>query len=280
MNTIPNELFDAERSISMEAELLGIGRAATEFADKLRGYLSGVKKYIVGVFTPLENARIINFKQDHGIRKKLEATNYVNMTDITVFIPPGLTATWVDYLDILEDSQDLADTILTEVLRPAIVYFSQLLGTPESLASINPISAAQTIGNREEKITAVRKRISESFNPGKTLDRGKYGQYFRRHAEWGEVNNRVGDLVEKITVTNPRTVSASVSELTRLMDTLIIRMKQNPEHYSLSGVKAADLAKIAMNLGKEVEFFAGHFYLIQQAAAAMDETVKRFRTIL
>lgn len=280
MNTIPNELFDAERSISMEAELLGIGRAATEFADKLRGYLSGVKKYIVGVFTPLENERIISFKQDHGIRKKLEATNYVNMVEINIYIPPGLVVPWVDYLDVLEDSQDLADTILTDVLRPAIVYFSQLLGTPETLATINPISAAQTIGNREEKITAIRKRIGDSFQQGQTLDRGKYGQYFKRHADWAETSSRVGDLIDKITITNPRTVSKSVSELTRLMDTLIIRMKQNPEHYSVSGVKAADLAKIAMNLGKEVEFFAGHFYLIQQAAAAMDETTKRFRTIL
>jgi len=273
-----NTLREQQLQISMEADILGIGRATAEFAKKLQSYVSGLKSYIHDVITPMRGENVVGFHPDTRITKKLERVQYGNALELAVFVPPGLKTNWLEYLDALDHSQHLVDDLVQDVLRPAIVFFSEMVGSPEKLTSVIQGNNSAII-DRSSDLSKAKAEISKCFGDTKGgSDEAKFGDVFGRNADWKEANDRLSNLTGQLAKNPPRSVAESTGELTKLMETLLIRMRQDPERYQVSGIRAKDLSDIAYNLGLEMEFYAAHFYMVQVAVVAMTDTAKRLNT--
>lgn len=260
--------------VSLESQTAGINRLTAEVSKILQSYIGNVKSFVQDMVKPMAGASTLSFASNNAINRMVAKTNYVSLSTIHVYVPPGMNKPWNVFLDALEQSQSIADVLVNETLKPAITYFSQLVGNPETLSSIsNRLDAGQIVFH-QKAIEDCKAATAACYSKNGTEGRRLFGDVFRRNAEWHEANTRLEELTRRMSKVSPGDVMVHVDNLSEVMDRLIIRMRQKPDVYAVSGVTSDAMSVIAMELAKEVEFYAAHCFLLQTATAAMTDTIR------
>jgi len=266
--------------ICLEADTHGFGQIVSATSNLLQSYLTNVKGFIQGALTPLNGGSPMAFVPNTKLDRLLTKNNYVSLSAVHVFMPAGVTCDWVTYLDAVDASQKIVNELVKDTLKPAIAYFSQLCATPETLLTIAPSAELAKIKLHEREMTAAKKEIAACYSKHGVETKRVYGDAFKRNGDWSVVNKRLTDLTTQMANTSPELVVDLVSQLAEILDRLVIRMQQSPDIYKVSGVTSGHMARIAMQLGFEVEFYAAHCYLVQTAMAAMSDTIKQLTAVL
>lgn len=268
-----------QKLISVEGETVGIGKLMGNAAGLLQSYLYNVRAFIGDLITPMANTSL-TYRQDGGLNKLLGKTNYISIGAMDVFVPPGMTATYPDFLDALEASQDVIDRIVPDTLQPSILYFTMLLGNPESLSGVTRRTEEAAIKFQTKEIEQAKKKLAACYAKNGNEGKRAYGDVFRRNQDWLDVNQRIEKLMDRMNQSSAGIMTEKVNELVELMDRLVVRMKQSPDVYAVSGVTGKSMAAIAMNLGQVVEFYGAHHFTIQTLVASMMDNIKRLHEIL
>lgn len=266
--------------ICLEADTTGIGQIVSATSNLLQSYLTNVKGFIQGAITPIGGGSAMAFVPNTKLDRLLTKTNYVSLSAIHVYVPAGVSCDWVTFLDAVNESQQIVNELVKDTLKPAITYFSQLCATPETLLTIAPSAELAKIKLHEREMTAAKKEIAACYSKHGVETKRVYGDAFKRNGDWAVVNKRLTDLTTQMATTSPALVVDLVTQLAEILDRLVIRMQQSPDIYRVSGVTSGHMARISMQLGFEVEFYAAHCYLVQTAMAAMADTVKQLSTVL
>lgn len=274
------ELLFQYNRVALESETHGISRITQDVAKMLQSYIGNVKGFLNDVLTPFQLTPRFDFARDPRLDRQISKTNYVTLGSVNVFVPAGMSVSWEIYLEALGTSQEVADRILDDVLKPAMAYFSLLLASPENLSSITHRLEVDRIIFHDKLIEQSKKAMAKCYSKHGVETKRPYGDVFKRNADWLATNAAMEALVERHSKVAPGEVSKAVGELTEVMERLIIRMRQSPEVYQVSGITSAALSKITLELGLEVEFYAAHCFMLQTAVAAMQDTVKHLNEVV
>lgn len=266
--------------ICLEADTHGIGQIVSATSNLLQSYLTNVKGFIQGALPSINGGSAMAFVPNTKLDRLLTKTNYVSLSAIHVYMPAGVRCDWVSYLDAVDLSQAIVNGLVKDTLKPAIAYFSQLCATPETMLTVAPSAELTKIKLHEREMAIAKKEIAACYSKHGVETKRVYGDAFKRNGDWAVVNKRLTDITTAMANTSPELVVGLVSELAEILDRLVIRMQQSPDIYRVSGVTSGHMARISMQLGFEVEFYAAHCYLVQTAMSAMADTVKQLSTVL
>jgi hypothetical protein len=244
---------------------------------RLPEFVADVKNFIFNM-SAAKDAPLLAAIDTRLMERMLPKQNYVHMSDVTVFVPPSMNVEWNVYLDALSTSQTLVDGLLNETLSPALRYISVMLTQPENLASVRGKASEYNIVFHD--IEAVRKKIAACYSKSGADAKVRYGDVFKNNNDALIAMKRTNELCEAMAKINRQEVITAVNEITDAMDKLLIRMKQYPDQYKMSGATMNDISKLAYNLGAEIEFFAAHVYMVQSASQAMLDSKDKIEAVL
>lgn len=266
--------------ISLESETAGFAKLSTDVAGLLQQFVGNVKNFMTDLLVPMQNDVKFDFVPDSKLNNVIDAVNFVSISPLLISIPPGVSVKMHTFIDALEQSQSIADRLVVDTLKPALVYFSHLLAMPESLSNVAPTPEALRIKMHTTEIEAAKKATGNCYSTTYTNTRRSMGDLFDNRKDWRECNNRMQALCERLAKNPPTAIVADVNQLTEVMDRLIIRMKQKPDEYSVTGSTSDLMSKIAFEVGQEVEFYAAYSYMLQSAMSAMKDNIKQLKQTL
>jgi hypothetical protein len=272
-----------DRTLEWKAEVIALESMAptqllTALPRRLPEFFSDVKNFISNIFGGNDAVPAVAVIDGGKLSAAIMKMNYVNMSQIGVFVPPGMNATWEKYLAAMEQSQAVADSLMEETLQPTLRWLAMLLTQPSALSSTR--GTHNEAGIVFHDLKKIKENMARCYRNGGTETVVEYGDVFKRNAEWVSSVDRINDLNERMGRINRKALVEAVNEITGAMDKLLIRMKQDPETYNVSGVTMQAIAKISMNLGYEIEFFAAHAAMLQSATQAMVDTKEKIEKIL
>lgn len=274
----PVTLESLRRSYEMiSLESMTLSQTLKALPHRLPEFVADVKNFIFNM-SAAKDAPLLAAIDTRLMERMLPKHNYVHMSDVTIFVPPSMNVHWNDYLDALSTSQTLVDGLLEETLSPALRYVSVMLTQPENLASLRSKTGEYSIVFHD--IESVRKKLAACFSKTGADTKVRYGDVFKNNNDALVAMKRTNDLCESMAKINRQDVIQTVNEITDVLDKLLIRMKQYPDQYKMSGATMNDISKLAYNLGAEIEFFAAHVYMVQSASQAMQDSKDKIEAVL
>lgn len=266
--------------ICLEAEAHGFGQIVGTMSNLLQSYLSNIKGFVQGALAPAQAGTQLSFAPNAKLDRLLTKTNYISLSAVHVYVPAGVNKDWGTFIQAVNTSQSIVNVLIADTLKPAIAYFSQLCATPETLLTVAPSAELAKIKLHEKEIAVAKKEMAACYSKHGFETKVVYGDAFKRNGDWATVNRELAIITTHMTNNSPKLVLDLVNQLCEILDRLVIRMQQSPDVYRVSGVTSANMARIAMQLGFEVEFYAAHCYVVQTAVSAMNDTIQQLDTIL
>lgn len=273
-----DKILIQSRRVSLEMDTVGFNRIGSEVTNLLHSYISNVKTFMGDVFGSTENTEF-SFSKQPRLNRLVSASNYVSMTAIKVYVPAGMDAYWLDFMDALNASQNVIDTLVEDTLKPAGQFFALLLSQPETMHSSN-LTAASKVEFHDKEMAKAKAEVAKCYSKHSVSSEREYGDVFRRNADFISSQERLEELAMRLAKTPPGEVRKQMEHLSDLMDRLIIRMKQDPETYQMNGITGKALSEIALKLAEEVEFYAAHVFMVSTAVKAMKDNCDKLSKIL
>jgi len=261
--------------ISVESQTLS--QTLVAIPHRLPTFVADVKSFVKNMLT-FKNTNNLAAIDTRKLEKLLPKQNYIALSEISVYVPPGMNKDWGTYLDAVSQSQIVVNKLKEETLEPTLRWIAALLTNPTALGSVRSRAGEYNIVLHD--IDKVKKQISSCYSNQGGNSKVKYGDVFTNNQDVLVAMKRVSDINEEMGKINKNEIVELVNEITAALDKLLIRMKQNPDEYKISGVNMNDIAKFCFNLGREIEFFASHTYMLQSATQAMLDTKEKIDDIL
>lgn len=282
MQTIEIEGAPSLKSLDIAAQVIGMealnsSQILQALPARLPAFVSDVKLFVSNMLHA-NDVKVLGAIESRRLEKELPKQNYVILSEVTVFVPPSVNVDWMTYLDAVNQSQAIVELLKEETLAPTLRWLSLLLSAPESLASLR--SSLQVSGIKFHDLEKVKKQLQKCYSSNGADSEVPYGKAFKRNGDFLVCIKRVNELNDRLANINRSEIIDMVNEITAAMDKLLIRMKQNPEQYKVSGITMNDLSRIAFNLGHEIEFFSAHVFMVQSATQAMTDSKNKIEEII
>ena len=260
--------------ISLESQhASSMFETVTQFFPRL---IDGVKTFANGIFDPTKPVTF-QLVDSKVVERKLLATNYVQLSAITVFTPAGLSVSYLDYLESLGPAVDIVGKIQDEVLSPFTTWVSVLLTNPETLLSLK--SNVNIPGVEWYNLEAVQKSFAKCFNKDSKTEM-TYGKAFKRNLDYGTAMAKVNDLAAKMARVDRTQLIKSMEELVTLLEKLIDNTRKEPERYRISGPTMNALSELVYRIALHLEFYSIVAFNVQSIATAAADTNDKVAKIL
>lgn len=275
-----NEIILQAERISLESETYGISQLVSSLSGLLQSYISNIQGFLDDMVKPDNNHMTFSFQSNNSLEREIKKTNYVSLSSISAYVPAGMSKDWNTFMSAVEASQSVIDGLIVDALKPATMYFSHLLANPETMTSIAPTGELSKIKLHPKEMEQAKKVVASCYSKHGVETKRLYGDVFHRNNDWFDVNKRLALVSERMAKVSPKAVNEAVEELTEILNRLLVRMRQSPEVYKVNGITSGAIARVSLQLGYEVEFYASHCYLVQTAIAALDDTSKHLVEVL
>lgn len=271
-----------DKSIIITADMIALesmnpSQLMNAIPTRLPKFLDDVKGFVHGKVATLQ-AFWGNKLSESNAGAVLKRSNYYALSHIEIFVPTGLTHDYLGYVDALSDAQRIANVLLSETLQPTSAWLGELLGRPDSLKSVRESHTGRGLVFHD--IKKVKARLTSFLDGASNQDKIDFGKVFKNGAEFENTVRVLNDLNKQISLIDRKAIQDEVDIIVDMMDRLMVRMRQDPKTYAVSGVTMQSMAKVALNLAEEVEFFAAYFNLLQNATATMDMTIDKLKKIV
>lgn len=278
--TMENRIVLRYNQVSAESLGFGAKKLTSTVAQNLSELLSGISGFVGTAVKPLATHLRFDFFGDDGVENLLSKTNYVALSPVEIFVPAGMDEDMVTFLRTLEDTQKILANLNTVVLKPAKMYFSECLASPETMSTVQRVDLNKTITGFLQDLEKSSKNTAKCYSKNNYSNKRPHGDVFKRNADWKTSCDLLSDVTASYNKFTPKDVLTEVSEICSVLDRLVIRMTQSPEVYKPTGISSGDLADIAFDLGRIVEFYAAYSYILQMASAAMRDNVEVYKKVL
>lgn len=266
--SLESETFSLDIIVGSTRKLL------VDFIKEIRGVLDVASNF------GSEQVNTFSFVKSHSLERDLKKSNYTSLMMLTSYVPPGMKVEWLKYLDALAACQDISDGLLKDTLKPALDYFSVLLGSPDRLQERSPTNDLSKIKTHERAIENSKKLLKACYSDTSVETKRPFGDVFKRNGDWVQANEALQRVTERLANVSPKEVLDVVQDLSDVLDRLALRLSQSPDLYQVSGITSKLLADTCMQLALEVEFYAAHVFIVRTASAAMTDTNTKLTEIL
>lgn len=271
------ELEQKLRYISAESLGGSSHGASNPLRETVREFMAGIRSFVNSSNSELNRARVSLFMPDRKLNQEIKTRNYTDIQKVTVYIPVGMSAPWIEYLDHLSAAVDICSNVKNEVLDPAATYVAYLLSEPERLANALDSQHANKVSFHTTEIEAVKKGIASCFESKSEEPMTHYGRVFLRNQEFEQVTQDIRVIVDKMSKVNTGDLVEAADNMGKNLDKLYLRMRSNPEEYRLSNTTANEMSELIYNTAKELEFVAAVAIMVQVAEKAISDTTDKLK---
>lgn len=262
--------------VSQELSLLNnsprdVNAAMSSFTEKLKGFFEkdATEEQLIGT------NRIPN---PNSIIRSLRKASYADLRTLPVQVPPGLSSSYLAYLESLDEAVTITEGLMDNVLTPFSRWLAIGLSNPDSLNSLNAGRRIQDF--KPHQIDKASLALGKHFAKGKTHHERKFGDVFDRNGDVEAVYKKANDTASRFLKTSRKDVMKKVGEVTDLLDTLTKRIEEDEANYKTSSVTRDLIAKLSFTLAQEVEFYAVVGYQLTSLSVALNETEKRIQSVI
>lgn len=241
-----------------------IRRNIPEFVKSLKNYLTRE-----GTTDQLTAQVVPSYRK---VRKTVEKIDYSNLRETKIYIPAGLSVTFLEYQEALDQSVGICEKVLPEVLTPFSRWLAQGLSDPEKLRSVRGASGIDKFN--PHNIDGALSDLGRCFKRGENRIKGKFGDYFARNKDVKVVFEQHDDQIGRMVKTDRKAIFAKVEEISDNLDTLIQRIDEDPDDYDFSQVNLDLLSKLSYTLAQEVQFYGTVHYQLTALNTALVDTQK------
>lgn len=256
-------------ALELSQEAMSFTADIDNVREKLPNFFKGVTSFVE---EKLNSLRQRESAIDRGLFKSAkEADEYMKLRNKKVPVPAGLSTTFLEHLGTLEENQQYADTLMSDVLIPTEKYLGRLLDKPDNMKSQIEDSLISVIGQRD--IDSAKANMHDDFSKDQAQSR-KYSDVIKRQGDWDTLYKRMDDLESRIDAHDPIDTVDMVTTISEYLDVIIERLEEDPETYNMSGVTISTLTKLTYLIATEVEFMSVHTFMYKEFKTAVEETAK------
>lgn len=258
-------------AIGMESAVLTNENFFDNMAGRLTSFMSDVKSFLqVRLQNESSLAENVNFVVSYPqLIAKLQDINYTSVKSVTVHCPPGLSVTYLELLDKLEEASLITNALQKDVLTPILKWLAVHLSKPELFASFSGSNSIPDL--KQHDLAGIKTKLQLCFKESNTRTAVPYGEAFKRNADWNESITRVRLLQDSINAYPLAQLNDDVAELTKRFDILIAKI-ENKNELTLSANKVQALSALCFAVAQECEFYAFYSVQLQSTLRALMDT--------
>lgn len=236
------------------------------FSASAPEFFNRAKALIADAFS---RARVSDFRRVDStkVRWAADKLSYLDMVDILLPTLPGLSAPYLDLIKVLDTAQSRVDSLTKEVLKPLQQHLAVLLNDPVKMTSQSLSTGVKFKGIAQEQFS---KSLAQLFKAGNRAV-WKYGELFKRQSDLAEIDKQVQGIVGRYQAIDRNAVQKQLLDLERMIDTLVSRVREEPEAYKLSGPVLKQLVQLIYQTAQEVEFYGLVGYHLKALTEALAE---------
>lgn len=274
-------LREYEQSLLMlSAESINPALINPDVGKRLWDIMGGVKEVLretINDFTPL---KMELYQPDTTLTRVIGESNYMEISNTTVFVPLGLNIPWLDYIALLGQATAIAENLEEKVLKPTKVYVNQLLASPEKMQAVTLGLLDKNIQYNTVEIDRLKRAFSNAFVQGATDPLVPYKKVFKRNADCCDASTELQKITTRISALNNKKIIEHVSELCETLDRIMLRIRTDPETYAVNNITADTLGNRIYQVACEIEFMAAVKTYVQAAQTCMTDTMKKLKSNL
>lgn len=236
--------------------------------DRLPNFFSDVKLFVGNLFE-FSKEQPAGLLESGSQVKWLKGVSYIDIKDKPVYVPPGLTSSYVDVLHALEQGANVVENIGPNVLSPFSVWLAVQLTDPSKLASLR--SEHDVRDFKPHALPKVIKEISDCYK-GHGATETTFGKVFARNAEWDYVTNKANSLNERLVGKQVKQLLDAVEGITQNLDILLTRMKEDPVTYRTSASTMKVIATLCTTMAEECEFYSFYRFKLMGVLHALNDS--------
>lgn len=252
---------------------MALGNAVNRLPD-----FFGLAKNAFNTYLAHPVASLLRRDQVATVARKVSDKQYVALRSLEVFTPPGMKTDFLTYARALQDGAKAMQSLKTDVLEPFNAWLGTKLGNPVTLAALT--TNLKIDGYSPHKTESLEKDIQACFHTtGRHEVTANYGDVIKRNADWDALAKVVGELTTSFSEEHHKDITDLVNRTMAQMDTLMLRMSEEPESYRISAPALQALANTCYTIGRELEFYGMLRQRIGEFSKAVEDTAERINSI-
>lgn len=209
-----------------------------------------------------------------AISNSIDGFNFMSVSDLEVAVPMGLNVPMQEYLEKLQTASTYANTVVVDVLKPSVTQLAKYVAKPELMMSVRP---GDIVAIRP-KLQETKEMLGECLNHKAQLSKVPFKKAYRRLGEYESASVTLNDLNKSIRSVDLSEITELTDRIVDLFDKLHANLTEGGK-VAISGPTADTLAKIAVALAEEIEFFGVYYHKLQEATESYKLAVKRIETL-
>lgn len=216
----------------------------------------------------------------------LDQQSYLTVGDVTVYIPKGLSVTYLEYLETLEYAFESLKDIEADLLRPALNTILILRNNPSMLQAASGVSNQKVkegvvIEGRlfDVDLSEIIAKLAATKTQANKTDTMKYSKAFQRNADFDATVVRQLALQDGIIQINPDKIKKLTAQLFEESTKLANDMNTDPLYANVSKANSTMLASMLFTVAQWVEFLGVYASEIIVSSQAIGDTVKKLEKI-
>lgn len=238
----------------------------------MASYYSGYKK-LMALASARNYIKVVSYNSKK-IDKQLDIYKYAELSELIIFRPIGLKATYVELITALEAVQSDVLSIDERILTPFSKWTGEIINDPTKLQRV-------TINRHFEFINAdnYNKVLDKLFNANDTRDRVSYGSLFKSNKQVVDAMVMLNDVVN-------RQNDLPAKKLLKMVETAAKRtelLTQRCSDKNISGICSEASKKIISDvlysIAQEITLYSRLSYLIISTRNALDDSIDKLLSL-
>lgn len=260
-----------------------VGTTGVLLTDAIPGFVASVQSFFQNM--------VKSTPDFHVIEQKLFSRNlasagmlYTDISKISIYVPSGLSVSYLEWLGVLEKCSEATLTIEERVLDPFLTWVA-LLTSDDSRFTNRRVKDGLSEMNFED-LDALKKELGNCFSR-RVKDERSYGDLLDRNKDWDDVIARANLLTEKTARIRPSVIHDKTKQLSQYLDILanhlsdpdIVEKFDNEYGKLFNRGIVAELANLTYQVAQEVEFFSVYVYYLESTTQAIEDSMVKIRKI-
>lgn len=201
------------------------------------------------------------------LEKKLDNYNYLDLKEVSVYKPIGLTVPFIKLLETIENIQEQLLDIEQRLIRPYMLWSGQILNNPEKLQRL---SVNEVITFLDTK--TYNKLLDSLFDPNDVNSLEKFGKLFESNTQALEVLDRANQIIMNQNQLPPKKLLKTVDEASKRTEMLIRRCQFAKDSPLCSAASKKVIADVLYDMGVEVTLYSRLSYNIISTQVALTDS--------
>ena len=252
-------------------EFINLGRGLKylkQLANKTKKFIDLNKK---------ENEKLhlkVFDKQKYPLYELVKDTNFLELKDVAIYKPIGLSSTFLELVTLFDKYQDTGIRLDETHLKPFNVWLITLISNPDDLSKLTSKDIL-----RFNKSQDIIDEFAKCFKGKDGLDSGRYGELLKRNKDWDEIENLTGTLTELAASKNMKTINESLDNAVTLVNDLIENIQTNTT-IDVSKVVLKELSESIYNLAQLSNISSLYLTKLTATVQALEDNHSRLQECL